>query len=219
MTNKEAAPNTQENSRLFSSEGKTVRVLSTSLGIALLANAFLIPGEPALASGSGTSEPTLVEWSSEEVKAYFDQNVDWSLPISAEEQSAQSGQEDHAGGTTIINNYGGYGGFGWENLLLYHLLFNSGTNYSSSTWHKNNRGYYPGTTTPYTPRTYSSGSFQSKPVAGSVVPPKTSASTKGSIIRRSTSSQSGGIGGKSGSLGSSSSSKSGSGTSSGFFGG
>ncbi|WP_044478475.1 hypothetical protein [Paenibacillus antibioticophila] len=216
MANQEATPKTQENSRLFSSEGKPVRVLSTSLGIALLANAFLIPGEPAMASGSGTSEPTLVEWSSEEVKAYFDQNVDWSLPIQAEEQS---GQEETSGGTTIVNHYGGYGGFGWDDLLLYHLLFNSGTNYSSSTWHKNNKGYYPGTTTPYTPRTYSSGSFQSKPVAGSVVPPKTSASTKGSIIRRSTSSTSGGIGGNSGSLGSSSSSKSSSGTSKGFFGG
>ncbi|GIO44660.1 hypothetical protein [Paenibacillus apis] len=216
MANQEATPKTQENSRLFSSEGKPVRVLSTSLGIALLANAFLIPGEPAMASGSGTSEPTLVEWSSEEVKAYFDQNVDWSLPIQTEEQS---GQEETSGGTTIVNHYGGYGGFGWDDLLLYHLLFNSGTNYSSSTWHKNNRGYYPGTTTPYTPRTYSSGSFQSKPVAGSVVPPKTSASTKGSIIRRSTSSTSGGIGGNSGSLGSSSSSKSSSGTSKGFFGG
>lgn len=218
MANKEATSKAQENSRLFSSEGKPVRVLSTSLGIALLANAFLIPGEPAWASGSGSSEPTLVEWSNEEVKAYFDKNVDWSLPIPVEEQGSQE-EIKTSGGTTIINHYGGYGGFGWDDLLLYHLLFNSGTNYSSSTWHKNNRGYYPGTTKPYTPRTYSSGSFQSKPVAGSVVPPKTSTSTKGSIIRRSTSSKSGGIGGKSGSLGSSSSSKSGSGTSKGFFGG
>lgn len=215
MTNREVDTERQESSRQFSSEGKPMRVLSTSLGIALLANAFLIPGEPALASASNGNEPALVEWSNEEVKAYFDQNVDWSLPIPQEEENSQ----DNSGGTTVVNHYGGYGGFGWDNLLLYHLLFNSGTNYSSSTWHKNNKGYYPGTTTPYTPRTYSTGSFQSKPVAGSVVPPKTSASTKGSIIRRSTSSSSGGIGGNSGSLGSSSSSKNSSGTSKGFFGG
>lgn len=211
-----------ETGGLFSPDGKPIRVLSTSLGIALLANAFLIPGEPAHATGnSGTAaEPKLVEWSTEEVKAYFDKNVDWSLPLPTEQSEEEQSSGSSGGGTTVINHYGGYGGFGWDDMLLYHLLFNSGSNYSSSTWHKNNRGYYPGTTTPYAPRTYTGGSFQNKSVAGSVVPPKTSTSKKGTIVRRSTSSTSGGIGGKSGSLGSSSSSsKSSSGTSKGFFGG
>ncbi|WP_334072860.1 MULTISPECIES: hypothetical protein [Paenibacillus] len=201
-------------SKLFAPDGKPLRVLSTSLGIALLANAFLAPAGTAEATGTGSgAEPKLVAWSTEEVKAYFDKNVDWNLPIpfeKEEEQQTQAGTGDNgSGGTTIVNNYGGYGtGFGWDDMLLYHLLFNSGSNYSSSGWHKKHGGYYAGTSTPYKPRTYSSGTFQNKPVAGSVVPPKTSTSTKGSIVRRSTSSSPGGIGGKSSGLGSSSSSKS-----------
>lgn len=226
-------------SKWFTPDGKPIRVLSTSLGIALLANAFLIPGSGALASGTGSSadEPKLVEWSTEEVKPYFDQNVDWNipLPVSEEEQAtgegANSGEATgSSGGTTVVNNYGGYSsGFGWDDMLLYHLLFNSGANYSSSRWHDNHRGYYAGTTTPYTPRTYSSETFQNKQMAGSVVRPKTSTSTTGSIVRRSTSSQAGGIGGKSSGLGSSSSSSTSSSKSSisgsksstgkGFFGG
>lgn len=200
--------------KLFTPEGKPIKVLSTSLGIALLANAFLVPGGTALATGSGATagdEPKLVEWSSEEVKQYFDKNVDWNLPLPLTEEEEQQGGaaagavegSASGGGTTIINHYGG--GFGWDDMLLYHLLFNSGSNYSSSSYHKKYGGYYAGTSTPYQPRTYSSGSFQNKPVAGSVVPPKTSTSTKGSIVRRSTSSSPGGIGGKSSNLGSTSS--------------
>ncbi|MCA1296279.1 hypothetical protein LBW89_25030 [Paenibacillus sp. alder61] len=203
-------------SKLLTPDGKPLRVLSTSLGIALLANAFLVPAGTAEATGAASGdEPKLVAWSTEEVKAYFDKNVDWNLPIPFEEEErkeAPAGSGDSStgsGGTTVINNYGGYGtGFGWDDMLLYHLLFNSGSNYSSSGWHKNHGGYYAGTSTPYKPRSYSSGAFQNKPVAGSVVPPKTSTSTKGSIVRRSTSSSPGGIGGKSSGLGSSSSSKS-----------
>ncbi len=204
------------NSKLFTSDGKPLRVLSTSLGIALLANAFLVPGGAVTAAGSDTTgeEPKLVAWSNEEVKAYFDKNVDWNLPIQLAEQGVQQeegtgtgGTGAASGGTTVINNYGGYGtGFGWDDMLLYHLLFNSGSNYSSSGWNRSHGGYYAGTSTPYKPRSYSSGSFQNKQVAGSVVPPKTSTSTKGSIVRRSTSSSPGGIGGKSSGLGSSSSS-------------
>lgn len=228
-------------SKFLTPEGKPIRVLSTSLGIALLANAFLIPGAGATATGSGTSadEPKLVAWSTEEVKQYFDKNVDWNIPVPAEEEEA-SGEaagtgssngidaSNGSGGTTVINHYGG--GFGWDDMLLYHLLFNSGSSYSSSRWYDNHRGYYAGTSTPYKPKTYSSETFQNKQMAGSVVRPKTSTSSTGSIVRRSTSSKAGGIGGKSSSLGSSSSSSSGSskssisgsrssGTGKGFFGG
>lgn len=203
-------------SRFFTPEGKPIRVLSTSLGIALLANAFLIPSDGASASGSGTSadEPKLVAWSTEEVKQYFDKNVDWNIPLpvaeQGEEQGAGSGEASGGSdGTTVVNNYGGYhSGFGWDDMLLYHLLFNSGSNYSSSRWHDNHRGYYAGSSTPYKPKTYSSETFQNKQMAGSVVRPKTSTSSTGSIVRRSTSSKSGGIGGKSSGLGSSSSSSS-----------
>lgn len=211
-TNKESAT-----SKFFTPEGKPVRVLSTSLGIALLANAFLIPGSgvSATSSSSGSDEPKLVSWSTEEVKQYFDKNADWNIPMPVSEdkkgeQAGSAGSTDTTGnGTTVINNYGGYGsGFGWDDMLLYHFLFNSGSNYSSSSWHKDHRGYYAGTTTPYKYRSYSSDTFQNKNVAGSVVRPKTSTSTTGSIVRRSTSSKAGGIGGKSSGLGSSSSSKS-----------
>lgn len=202
-------------SRLFTPDGKPVRVLSTSLGIALLANALFIPGG-AGASGSagstGGDEPKLVSWSTDEVKAYFDKNVDWNIPYPDEnqEETVQEGQGAvTSGGTTVINNYGGYNsGFGWDDLLLYHMLFNSGSFYSSRGWYNDRPTYYGGTRTTYKPPAYSSGSFQNKPVAGSVVKPKTSTSSTGSITRRNTSSKSGGIGGTSSGLGSNKSSSS-----------
>lgn len=218
---KEAAPVKEPfASKFFTPEGKPIRVLSTSLGIALLANAFLIPGAGATASGNGSSadEPKLVAWSTEEVKQYFDKNVDWNIPLPLEEDgegaegasgsggSGSSSSSDGSGGTTVINHYGG--GFGWDDMLLYHLLFNNGSSYSSGRWYDNHRGYYTGSSTPYKPKSYSSETFQNKPMAGSVVRPKTSTSSTGSIVRRSTSSKAGGIGGKSSSLGSSTSSSS-----------
>ncbi len=213
---KEAAPVKEPfASKFFTPEGKPIRVLSTSLGIALLANAFLIPGAGATASGNGTSadEPKLVAWSTEEVKQYFDKNVDWNIPLPLEEDGegaeGASGSDGSggSGGTTVINNYGGYNsGFGWDDMLLYHLLFNNGASYSSGRWYDSHRGYYAGSSTPYKPKSYSSETFQNKTMAGSVVRPKTSTSSTGSIVRRSTSSKAGGIGGKSSSLGSSSSS-------------
>lgn len=120
-------------SKLFNAEGKPLRVLSTSLGIALLANALFVPGG-AGASGSSGEEPKLVSWSTEEVKAYFDKNVDWNIPYPEEnvEETVQEGSGVvTSGGTTVINNYGGYSsGFGWDDMLLYHMLFNSGSFYS-----------------------------------------------------------------------------------------
>ncbi|MGG6311439.1 hypothetical protein [Paenibacillus macerans] len=237
-----AAKETKEpgGSKFFTPEGKPIRVLSTSLGIALLANAFLIPSGGASAASSGTTadEPKLVAWSTEEVKQYFDKNVDWNIPLPIDEEGQAEGEgagtgeaSGGSGGTTVVNNYGGYhSGFGWDDMLLYHLLFNSGSNYSSSRWYDNHRGYYAGSSTPYKPKTYSSDTFQNKTMAGSVVRPKTSTSSTGSIVRRSISSKAGGIGGKSSGLGSSSSSsssskssvsgsKSSGGSSKGFFGG
>ncbi|QUL54761.1 hypothetical protein KDC22_31700 [Paenibacillus tritici] len=204
-------------SRLFTPDGKPIRVLSTSLGIALLANALFIPGGAGASgstSGSG-EEPKLVSWSTEEVKNYFDKNVDWSIPYPEEQQeTVQEGQGAvTSGGTTVINNYGGYSsGFGWDDVLLYHMLFNSGSFYSSRGWYNDRPTYYGGTRNTYKPPTYNSGKFQNKPVAGSVVKPKTSTSSTGSVTRRNTSSKSGGIGGTSSGLGSS---KSGSSKSSG----
>lgn len=190
-------------SKLFTADGKPLRVLSTSLGAALLANAILSTGVSATSGTAGGEEPKLVSWSSEEVKAYFDKNVDWSLPLPA----AVEGKEVTAGGTsgssTVVHHYNS--GFGWDDLLLYHLLFNSGSGYSSSSYYKKRPTYYTSSKAPYAPKSYSSESFQNKQVAGSTVRPKTSSST-GSVTRRSTSSKPGGIGGKSSGLSSSGSS-------------
>ncbi|AIQ15061.1 hypothetical protein PDUR_26695 [Paenibacillus durus] len=191
--------------------GKPVRVLSTSLGIALLANALFVPGASVASGSSSADEPTLVSWSTEEVKAYFDKNVDWNIPYPEEtEEAAQTTAAPGvatSNGTTVINNYGGYNsGFGWDDLLLYHMLFNSGSSYSPSRWYDHRRAYYGGTRNVYKPRTYDSTKFQNKPVTGSVVKPRTSTSTTGTITRRSTSSKAGGIGGTSSGLSSSSSS-------------
>lgn len=226
MANEEK-PKDQESvkSKLFTSEGKPVKVLSTSLGVALLANAFLMPGATAAgasvnAAGDTGDEAVLVSWSTEEVKAYFDKNVDWNIPLpddkEAGEQDGTQGDGSSSGGTTVINNYGAvHSGFGWDDLLLYHMLFNRGSIYSSSTYYNNRQTYYTGTSQAYKPRSYTSGTFQNKSVAGSTVRPKTSTST-GSITRRGTSSKSGGIGGKSSGFSSSSSSHS---SSRGGFGG
>ncbi|BCG61553.1 hypothetical protein [Paenibacillus sp. URB8-2] len=198
----------------FDLSGKPVRVLSTSLGIALLANALFVPGASVASGSSSADEPTLVSWSTEEVKAYFDKNVDWNIPY-PEETGKETAQPTQApgvatsNGTTIINNYGGYNsGFGWDDLLLYHMLFGGGSSYSPSRWYDHRPTYYGGTRTVYKPRTYDNTKFQNKPVTGSVVKPKTSTSTTGTITRRSTSSTAGGIGGKSSGLSSSSSSSS-----------
>ncbi|GGN94241.1 hypothetical protein [Saccharibacillus kuerlensis] len=203
---------------------RPIKVLSTSLGLALIANTALVPaGALASNTSSGSTEPKLVEWSSDEVKQYFDPAIDWSLPITQEdlqeqEQTAPPSSEN-GDGTTVVNNYyGGYGsGFGWSDLLLYHFLFNNAGVYSSRGWYNNRGGYYAGTNRPYTPRSYNSGSFQNRPVAGSSVRPKTSNST-GKITRRSTSAGSGSVGGRSSGLSSSGSNSSGS-KSGGFFGG
>jgi hypothetical protein len=196
--------------KLFTPEGKPIRVLSTSLGIALLANALFVPGGAGASGTTSGEEPQLVSWSTEEVKAYFDKNVDWNIPYPQEgaEEVVQEGQGAvTSNGTTVVNNYGGYNsGFGWDDLLLYHMLFNSGSFYSSRGWYNDRPTYYGGTRNTYRPPTYSSGSFQNKSVAGSVVKPKTSTSSTGSITRRGTSSKAGGIGGTSSGLGSSSSS-------------
>jgi len=132
-------------SKLFTPEGKPIRVLSTSLGIALLANAMFIPGAVGAAASTTGDEPQLVSWSTEEVKAYFDKNVDWNIPYpeDAQEEEQQGQGVVTSNGTTVVNNYGGYNsGFGWDDVLLYHMLFNSGSNYSSRGWYKDRPTYY-----------------------------------------------------------------------------
>ncbi|QHW34998.1 hypothetical protein GZH47_09460 [Paenibacillus rhizovicinus] len=235
-------------SKLFTKDGKPLRILSTSLGLALLANAAF--GTIAHAEGeTGTEQPKLVEWSSDEVKQYFDPAVDWNIPMLDEEDNGAAGAVEpnsNAGtgstagtgtsgssGDTIIINNGSTSIFGWDDLMLYHLLFNQGSSYSTTRWYSSHTTYNGTTHQPYKAKTYTSDSFQNKPVVGSTVRPKTT-SNSGTITRRSksTSSSPGGIGGNSSTLStkngssssssgssSSSSSRSSSSHSSGGFGG
>ncbi|MFM9328817.1 hypothetical protein [Paenibacillus mesotrionivorans] len=186
-----------------------VKVLSTSLGMTLAAHMLLAPG--LLMGGSGafaaeTAQPTLSEWSTEEVKAYYDASVDWSLPALPEEElqgvvpqmqanTGTGGASGSTGGgnTTIIHQGSS---FGWDDMLLYHLLFNSGGSYSSGRWHQSYPSYDARTNQPYQPKTYSAGTFQNKQVPGSNVKPKTSVSsgsfnTKSGSINKATASKSG----------------------------
>lgn len=217
-------------SKLFTKDGKPLRILSTSLGVALIANAVF--GGMAYAEGTATTagteqQPKLVEWSSDAVKQYFDPAVDWNLPMLADENADE--QDDAAttgsgGGTavsgggggsgtagsgdTIIINNGSHSSFGWDDLMLYHLLFNSGSSYSTTRYYTTHTVYTPNTHQTYKPKmTYNSDSFQNKRVSGSTVRPVTS-NKSGSVTRRSksTSSSPGGIGGKSSSMSSSGSS-------------
>jgi hypothetical protein len=188
-------------SSLFNLDGKPIRVLSTSLGLMLLANAVMATGFEAKTAFAedefANNEPKLVVWSNDEVKAYYNGNVDWSIP-NTEFKAGEEEQSGDSGNTTIVN----HSGFGWESMLLYGLLMSRGSAYSSQGWYNDRRGTYTGTNTPYKPRDYSSSTFQNKQVSGSTVRPKTS-STTGTITRRAPSAGKGSIGNKSGGLGSS----------------
>lgn len=207
----------------LSKDNRPLRTLSTSLGIALLANAAIGPvaySAPASPSASASEPPKLVSWSSEEVKAYFDPAVDWNIPLASDEDDCVQGNADKntqstavpcdaspttgtgttaqsgsGNGTVVVNNHYG-SGLGWDDLILYHLLFNNGSSYSTSSWYNSHTTYYAGTSKPYKAKKYTADSFQSKPVVGSSVRPK-SVDKSGSVTRRSSSSQPGGIGSKS----------------------
>jgi hypothetical protein len=191
---------------------KPLKVLSTSLGIILAANLLLLPA----AHAEGSSEPKLVEWSNENVKKFFDANTDWNIPLPQEKK------ETAGNGTGSAGSTGGgspapvvyHSGLNWTDLMLYHMIFNSGGPYSSSGWSSQRPVYDTRTSRPYVSKTYDSSTFQNKPTANSTVVPKTSSSkggfkTKSSLNNNSSSgsksksSSPGGIGGKSSGFGSS----------------
>lgn len=208
-------------------KGKPLKVLTTSLGLVLAANLLVMSdahGEAATSNKTDASNgPKLVAYSTEQVKKYYDPNVDWNIPLapkdSGQNQNSGGGSTDGSGGNTtvIVNNGGYYGnGFGWSDLLLYHMIFNQGRVYSTRSWDSRHNVYDVSTHQPYKPKSYSSNTFQNKPTVGSTVRPKTS-NTRGSYKTRSSSksrsSSRGSIGGRS--SGFSSSGRS----SGGFFGG
>jgi hypothetical protein len=211
-------------------KGKPLRILSTSLGLVLVANMLFAPavfGETAspTPSPSAANQPKLTEWSSEAVKKYYDPNVDWNIPLPVEVNKGQtnkSGSTDtntntngNSNSTVIVNNGGGGfgGGIGFTELLLFHMMFNRGGSYSSSQWYDRRPVFDPGTSRPYQAKSFNSDTFQNRPTAGSSVRPSTSQksgtfSTNSSSSSKSTSSSKGGIGGNSSGFSSSGSSSS-----------
>ena len=102
----------------------------------------------------------------------------------------------------IVNQVSG-GGFGWDDLLLYHLIFNTVSPYSSSSWGNNHRSYYYRSNTPYVNKTYQPSSFTNRSTtktpttssgSGTFKSNKASSSSSSS---KSTSTSTGSIGGKS----------------------
>lgn len=226
---KTTSPETTES---CATSAKPLKVLSTSLGVALAANLLMSSSAMGQQSAAPSDQAKLVEWSTEEVKQYFDANMDWNIPVPEEKQSegnsvgssTGSGSGSSGGGSpsggSSHTTYVHHGGFGWDDMLLYHMIFNRGSAYSSSSWSSGGSVYDTRTNSPYRTKSFSSDSFQNRPVVNSRVRPTTS-NGSGSIIRRSSvgsskssSSSPGGIGGKSSSFSSSGGSKSG-----GWFGG
>ncbi|WP_072728619.1 hypothetical protein [Paenibacillus sp. NAIST15-1] len=177
-----------------------LKVLSTSLGVALAANLLMIPFGTGQAIAAQAETPKLTEWSTEEVKAYFDPSADWNIPFVKEEKKVgqtgesvpSSGGSNSASGTTGFNGTGESsqpivirdGGFGWDDILLYHMIFNSGRPYSSSSWATSGKVFDTRTNKPYRAKSFSSDTFQNRPVVNSTVRPFTSKGT-GTVTRRS----------------------------------
>jgi hypothetical protein len=206
-------------------KGKPLRILSTSLGIALVANMLLMTnvyGESPSPTPALADSPKLVEYSSPEVKKYYDPSVDWNIPVpfddkgmpveGAQAGSGGAGSDSSSGNTTIINNGGGYGGggIGWTELLLFHMIFNRGNSFSSNQWNNSRPIFSSETNRPYQAKSFTSDTFQNKPTTGSTVRPVTSKSsgTFSTKNSKATSSSKSGIGGKSSGFSSSSKSSS-----------
>jgi hypothetical protein len=210
---------------------RPLKVLSTSLSLILLGHMLLGTAQAAETPSPNPGSTKLVEWSNEDVKAYYDPQVDWRLPIPPDKGLAAPSPTptpSTTGGSTapiIVNQVSG-GGFGWDELLLYHLIFNTVSPYSSSSWGNNHRSYYYRSNTPYVNKTYQPSSFTNRSTTKTPTTSsgsgtftsnsnKSSTSTKsgttGSSVSgsKSTSTSSGSIGGKSSGFSSSSSSSSG----------
>lgn len=208
----------------MSSSSKAPKVLSTALGIALLAGGASPQGVVSAAPGATATSspeaappsPVLAEWSTEAVKAYYDPVLDWNLALPEQTEDngdaagSGSGGGGHGSGGSGSKGTGGssgeggggahtyvaHSGFGWDDLMLYHLIWGRGASYSGGAWSASHPAYNATTGAAYTRPSYDADRFQNRPTAGSTVRPKTS-SGSGSVTRRSTSASKGSIGGKS----------------------
>lgn len=222
---------------------RPLKVFSASLSLILAGQLLLLPAYAAESPTPNAASSKLVEWSTDEVKTYFDPAVDWNLPVPlasgapspspSPSPTPTAGNGSTSGGTTpiIVNNVSGGSGFGWDDLLLYHLIFNSPSPYSSSSWGSSHRSYYYRSNTPYVTKTYQpstfsnrsttkspttssgSGTFTTNKSSTSNTKPGTTGSVSGSgtssgttSSSKSTSTSTGSIGGKSSGFSSSSSS-------------
>jgi hypothetical protein len=196
------------------SSRKPMKVLSTSLGMALAAHLLAVPGVSAEgADAAAKPQPKLVEWSTDAVKSYYDPNVDWNLALPDDKKPDAARQEAAGGGAgaggagaaaaggggtnTVVVQQGGGGGFGWDDLLLYHLLFNNGGVYSTSAWSQSHSTVYANNHQPYQARSYTPDAFQNKPVAGSAVRPPQTAASSGSFATNRSQTSAGGDAAKS----------------------
>lgn len=151
---------------------RPLKVFSASISLVLVGQLLLLPAYAAETPAPNTASSKLVEWSNDEVKAYFDPAVDWNLPIPPAAGAASptpsptptAGSAGSGGSTApiIVNNYGGGSGFGWDDLLLYHLIFNSPSPYSSSNWGSSHRSYYYRSNTPYVTKSYQPSTFSNR---------------------------------------------------------
>jgi hypothetical protein len=151
---------------------RPLKVFSASISLVLVGQLLLLPAYAAETPAPNTASSKLVEWSNDEVKAYFDPAVDWNLPIppaagaaSPSPSPTPTAGSGGSGGSTapiIVNNYGGGSGFGWDDLLLYHLIFNSPSPYSSSNWGSSHRSYYYRSNTPYVTKSYQPSTFSNR---------------------------------------------------------
>ncbi|NOV01310.1 hypothetical protein [Paenibacillus planticolens] len=206
---------------------RRLKVFSASLSLVLAGQLLLLPAYAAESPSPNPASSKLVEWSTDEVKAYFDPSVDWNLPVPpasgavspSPSPTPAAGSGSTGGGTTpvIVNNIGGGSGFGWDDLLLYHLIFNRPSPYSSSSWGSSHRSYYYRSNTPYVTKTYQPSSFSNRSTTKE--PTTSSGSGNFTTNKSSTSNAKSGTTGSSGtSSGTTSSSKSTS-TSTGSIGG
>ncbi|UKS24390.1 hypothetical protein LOZ80_22510 [Paenibacillus sp. HWE-109] len=175
---------------------RPLKVLSASLSLFIAGHLLLLPAHAAESPNPNTGAAKLVEWSSDEVKSYFDPSTDWNIPLLSAKPAATptpTGTGGTVGSTApvIVNQVSGGSGFGWDDLLLYGLIINSVSPYSSSSWGNNHRSYYYRSNTPYVTKTYQPSTFSNRSTTKT---PTTSSGTGTFTTNKSSTSKTGSTG-------------------------
>ncbi|GGI44203.1 hypothetical protein GCM10008018_05930 [Paenibacillus marchantiophytorum] len=175
---------------------RPLKVLSASLSLFIAGHLLLLPAHAAESPNPNTGAAKLVEWSSDEVKSYYDPSTDWNIPLLSAKPAASptpTGTGGTVGSTApiIVNQVSGGSGFGWDDLLLYGLIINSVSPYSSSSWGNNHRSYYYRSNTPYVTKTYQPSTFSNRSTTKT---PTTSSGTGTFTTNKSSTSKTGSTG-------------------------